>query len=72
MLIKTQEIKLPGTASELRMEKSSGTAEGCKEKGTQGNNPEAREVMRKPNASNILTDRLHIPIAKQTYSESGS
>jgi hypothetical protein len=48
----------------LRVEKLSRTAEGCKEKGKQGNIPKGREVMRKPNASNILTDRLHIPIAK--------
>jgi len=68
---KPRRSNYPGTACVLRVEKSSGTAEGCKEKGKRGNIPKGTEVMRKPNASNILTNRLHIPIAKQAYSESG-
>ena len=68
---KPRRSSYPATACVLRVEKSSGTAEGCKEKGRQGNIPKGRKVMKKPNASNVLANRLHIPIAKQAYSESG-
>jgi hypothetical protein len=55
----------------LRVEELRGTAEGRKEKGRQSNIPKGRKVMRKLNSSNILTNRLHMPMAKQAYSESG-